>query len=70
MIVRVLSLWERMAEGQVRASFDISRAGPHPSATKSVALCPLPKGEGLLHPFVYFFKLAWIARNSGVVSVF
>jgi hypothetical protein len=48
MFERVLSLWERMTEGQVRAGFELSRSSPHPSAAKNAALRPLPEGEGLL----------------------
>jgi hypothetical protein len=47
-IERVLSLRERMAEGQVRERFETSLVFPHPSAAKNAALCPLPEGEGLL----------------------
>jgi hypothetical protein len=49
--MRVLSLWERMAEGQVREIFETSRAFPHKSAAKNAALCPLPEGEGLTQGF-------------------
>jgi hypothetical protein len=44
---RILSLRERMAEGQVREMFETSLSFPHPSAAESAALCPLPEGEGL-----------------------
>jgi hypothetical protein len=45
-VERVLSHRERMAEGQVRAGFELSGDSPHPSAAKDAALCPLPEGEG------------------------
>ena len=45
-VERVLSLRERMVEGQVRERFETSRAFPHPSPAKDAALCPLPEGEG------------------------
>ena len=48
LFARVLSLRERMAEGQVRERFESSRNFPHPSAAKDAALRPLPEGEGFV----------------------
>src|SRR4051812_41836871 len=53
LVERVLSLRERMAEGQVRAKIRHMSCPPSPERGKNAALCPLPEGEDLDRKFTH-----------------
>ena len=60
LIERVPSLWERMAEGQVREGFETSRFLPSPERGRKRRAPPSPGGKG----FVLGFRTAGLIHSK------